>query len=308
MSLILLKEQYTFIRTLPDQTSEYREQFWHFNTTTKEVDTLQNDRVTYSGAAPRNYTMPSGTKFYVECIGTSENGYYSDGNGGFTTLLVHNSTACGYAPPADGTFIRTQCYGTDLYNVVADGNGGERKGSLVEANSTSCGVVYGCTDPYALDYNPSATAGNPQANVCTYKTGILSEVKVIDVQPCQDGVYLQWYNSLGGIDGHLFSGKVDNLYSSQAQGEFAYPNGLPSATGKVLTPSATLNTHELNQNRFDAICEVFASPLVWIVREDGSHQKVYISAVSDTGQRAIGQTSYTLQLRVSLQPLNALRN
>jgi hypothetical protein len=213
--------------------------------------------------------------------------------------------------PPDGTYIRTQCYGFDRYNVVANGTGGERQGSLVEANSPSCGYVapvLGCTDPTADNYNPNATPGNADENACTYTYGALSEVKVIEVRPCpSDGIYLQWYNSLGGIDGWLFQGKIDTLFASEPTSTFSYGSGLRSATGKVLTPSVVVNTSELNYNRFQAICELFASPLVWMYQ--GTEKvPVYVEPASDLGQRNIGQSSYSLQVRISLQPLNALKN
>jgi hypothetical protein len=212
--------------------------------------------------------------------------------------------------PPDGTYLRAQCYGMDSYSMVADGTGGERQGTLVEANSPSCGYVapvLGCTDPTATNYNPNATPGNTDENVCTYTYGALSEVKVIEVRPCpSDGIYLQWYNSLGGIDGWLFQGKIDTLFASEPTSTFSYGSGLRSATGKVLTPSVVVNTSELNYNRFQAICELFASPLVWM--HGAEKVPVYVEPASDLGQRNIGQSSYSLQVRISLQPLNALKN
>lgn len=75
--------------------------------------------------------------------------------------------------PADGTFIRNACNGYNLQQVVANGSGGERWGDVVEYNSTECGYVppeppepvYGCMDPEALNYDPSATVDN---GLCDY--------------------------------------------------------------------------------------------------------------------------------------------
>jgi hypothetical protein len=276
MALILLKSKYTRMVFLPEGGAEYREQIWEFNTDTLAVDYSMEEQLVYT-TPPPNYSRATTERVHYTCEGTTETGYYHDGAGDVYTQFAPNSTFCGYTPPDPEP---------DPEPVV----------------------VLGCTDPYALNYNPNATPGNADENVCTYQEGVLSEIKVIEVRACGQGVYLQWYNNLGGVDGWLFQGKVDTLFTSAATGTFTYGDGLAGAAGKHLHPAVVLHTHELDENRFQAICQVFSSPLAWLVREDGTQQKVYVEPVSDIGSRAIGQSAYSLQVRVSLPPLNALKN
>ena len=71
-----------------------------------------------------------------------------------------------------GLKIRDYCIGYDLWEEYVSGcNSGNR---LIQALSPTCGVIYGCTDPTASNYNPSATHSNGSCtwNVvsCTEKT------------------------------------------------------------------------------------------------------------------------------------------
>lgn len=311
---ILLLQTFTFQGQDTEGRDTYTANSYEFDTDTGQVSVTTSEPlpVPIGDPAPEDYSRPTSERFHYTCLNTTETAYYHNGQGGYTTQTKYNSTSCGFAHPADGTFIRNECNGLNLQQVVHDGSGGERWGGVVTYNATQCGYVapvLGCTDPTADNYNPNATPGNPDENACTYTPGILSEVKTVEVRSCPgEGVHLQWYNRLGGVDGWYFQGKTDTLNTSEATGEYTYQSGLKSAAGKVLTPAVVVNTSELNRNRFEAICEMFSSPLVWINKPDGTTQQVYVEPASDLGQRSIGQTSYTLQVRVSLQPLNALKN
>ncbi|NEM96163.1 hypothetical protein [Pontibacter burrus] len=205
----------------------------------------------------------------------------------------------------DGTYLRDDCNGTTRQQVVANGSGGERWGAVIEVNSTLCGyVVRGCMDPEAQNYNPDAVQDDGS---CTYAPKAFTEVKVIDVLPCADGVCLRWYNSLGGIDTWHFTGKVDKPFTSEASGEYTLANGLKAAASKAGNPGMVLRTSGLNYNRYTALWQLYTSPKVWIHHPDGSTEEVYVQP-ANLAPMPLGRTSYDLVVEVVKAPLNTLRN
>ncbi|MEJ8803135.1 hypothetical protein [Pontibacter sp. H249] len=270
---------------------------------------------------PEGYTLDGGTfsgtsgNIYIEGL---ENRTYTlrvtGANGDTETQPV--TIACGPNYPADGTFLRNDCNGYDLQQVLADGSGGERWGNVVEQNSSTCGYVpepepepepvLGCTDPEADNYNPNATPGNAQANACTYPPKIFTEVKVVEVTGCTKGVCLRWFNNLGGIDTWVFSGKVDRPFASEASGEFSYANGLKAAASKAGQPTMTLRTANLSYDRYQALWQLFTSPMVWIHHPDNSTEEVYVLPAAVPAM-PLGRNSYDLTVEISKAPINTLR-
>lgn len=160
MALILLKENYTrgnFYdfrgQGFPTPSNPYQGTagyYWHrdkweFDTATELVTHTYTENYYGQQTAPVNSQAPSNFNstgvFHSKCLPntTTLREFTHNGNGGFTTADTLNSTVCGYKP--EGEFIRTQCFGFDLFNMVSDGQGGEKKGTLVEANSASCNYV-----------------------------------------------------------------------------------------------------------------------------------------------------------------------
>jgi hypothetical protein len=78
----------------------------------------------------------------------------------------------GVSVVAQNTQVNTYCVGYDLWETFTSGCGVNTR--LLQPLSPTCGVVYGCTDPTASNYNPSATHSNGSCtwNVvsCTEKT------------------------------------------------------------------------------------------------------------------------------------------
>lgn len=163
--------------------------------------------------------------------------------------------------------------------------------------------VYGCTDPTADNFDSLATEDNGS---CTYSPKVFSEVKVVEVTGCTEGVCLRWFNSLGGIDTWVFSGKVDKPFSSEASGEFSYANGLKAATSKSGQPSMTLRTANLNFNRYQALWQLYTSPKVWIHHPDNTTEEVYVLPAS-VAAMPLGRSSYDLAVEISKAPINTLR-
>lgn len=219
--------------------------------------------------------------------------------------------------PPDGEFIRNDCNGVHLQQRVADGRGGERWGEVVEYNSATCGytppepepepepepVVLGCTDPTAENYNPLATQDD---GTCAYAARVFTEVKTVEVLPCADGVTLRWFNTLGGIDTWLFSGKVDRPFASEASGEFSHESGLLGAASKAGQPSMVLRAANLNYNRYQALWQLYTSPKVWIHHADGTAEEVYVQP-SNLPAMPIGRNSYDITVELVKAPINTLK-
>ena len=205
--------------------------------------------------------------------------------------------------PADGTYLRSECNGYNLQQVLADGNGGERWGNVLEYNSSECGYVapvYGCTDPEAENFDEAA---NTDDGSCVYAPKVYTEVKTVVVRPCTPGVYLRWINSLGGVEGWLFSGKVSHPFASEASGEYSLASGLKGATQKHGSTNMIIRASGLNFNQYQALCEVYTSRLVWLEKEGKVQELVYV--VPGSVDPEPGKKSYELAVELSLTPPNS---
>lgn len=164
--------------------------------------------------------------------------------------------------------------------------------------------TYGCKDVNASNYDAGADIHDQ--SLCEYPAQVLTEVKVIEVRPCPaDGVMLRWICNLGNPDCWMFSGKVDNLVSSVATGEYDEGFGLKANASRHLQPSVVLNTRGLDYNRFMAISQVFSSQYVVMEDEQGNQTRVRVEPTGEVGTREPGRRFYDLQVKISLYPLNA---
>ncbi|TPE44936.1 hypothetical protein [Pontibacter mangrovi] len=126
MAQILLKS-YWFLENAgtPSFPSYYYVQrLYEFNTETRTV-AVRDDTNSPQPSDPTNegYSRPTNQAFFSECLPETytKRSYYHDGNGGFVSNDTLNSSDCGYVPAEP---------------------------------------VYGCTNPEASNYDPTATVDN----------------------------------------------------------------------------------------------------------------------------------------------------
>lgn len=101
--------------------------------------------------------LPLGTFIGSYCIGTTKFGRYSDGVGGYTTVLLQEkSVDCGFTHDVAGTVLTTYCANYNRYKKVADGIGGYY--IAVEQENVP-GLITGCgyEPPIEGDYEDLAS-------------------------------------------------------------------------------------------------------------------------------------------------------
>ena len=114
--------------------------------------------------------------FYVRRTGACQSlyMYFPDGSSSVRDGITNAyRTLFGrYAEPGGMSFHISKWYSgswSSYVSMVADTSMAEYN-AYYGLSSGSCPppVVYGCTDPQATNYNPSATPGNPSSTACTY--------------------------------------------------------------------------------------------------------------------------------------------
>ncbi|GAA4434645.1 hypothetical protein GCM10023188_25810 [Pontibacter saemangeumensis] len=160
-------------------------------------------------------------------------------------------------------------------------------------------VVYGCTDPYATNYNAGATRDD---GTCEYIPATFL-CQTVEVRPCEPkGVYLRWFNNLGGVDSWYFTGQSDTLNAAEALGEFSEYSGLAGAAVKTADRGTLVRATRLTLNQWQALTGIFTARLVWQHHEDSRTERVYVKPASATYAR----NQKELEVEFSRVPFNTL--
>lgn len=185
------------------------------------------------------------------------------------------------------------------YTVKVTDAAGYTRSQTVTITEPAVEVVYGCTDPSATNYDPTATDDN---GLCEYNPESFI-CMTVEVRPCKpNGVYLRWFNNKGGIDSWLFTGQVERMNAAEAMGEFSEYSGLAGAAIKTAERAKLVRTTKLSLNEWENVCGIFSSKFVWHHHEDGTKERVYVKPTSAT----YAKNQKELEVEFSRVPFNSL--
>lgn len=198
-----------------------------------------------------------------------------------------------------GTSVSWSSLVPGTYTVEVTDAAGYKRSATLTITEPAAVLVYGCTDPTATNYDPTATTDN---GTCTYNPETFI-CMTVEVRPCEPrGVYLRWYNNVGGIDSWLFTGQVDTLNAAEAMGEFSEFSGLAGAAVKTAERGKLVRTSKLTLNEWENLTGIFTSDFVWQHYEDGRTEQVYVKPASST----YAKNQKELAVEILRVPVNTL--